>query len=132
MTAQGMPPSGKTQAINALPSTLHEAVLALPLASQATGESRMHCANASSCTLQLGGIPQCVAQSPWTEAEHMRASSLAQAMTQSVPPDVPPPEPLVPLDPLGVVETVQPAKIARIPKAIFLTEPPRSLLYRIE
>ncbi len=121
MAAQGTLPSGKTQASKALPSALHELVLALPLASHATGESRMHCANASSCTLQLGGIPQCVAQSPWTEAEHMRASSFAQAMTQSGPPE-----------PLGVGETVQPAKIAKIPSAIFLTAPPRSLLYRIE
>ena len=132
MTAQGTPPSGKTHATKADPSALHELVLALPLASHATDESRMHCAKASSCTLQRGGIPQWVAQSPWTEAEHMRASSLSHAMTQSVPPEVAPPEPLAPPDPLGVVVTVQPAKIAKIPSAIFLTAPPRSLLYRIE
>jgi len=129
MAAQGTPPSGKAQATHAVCSALHELVLALPLTSQATGESRMHCASASSCTLQLGGFPQRVAQSPWTEAEHMRASTFEHAMTQSAPPDVPPP---APPDPLGVVVTVQPAKIAKIPSAIFLTAPPRSLLYRIE
>jgi hypothetical protein len=89
--------------------------------------------------LQLGDIPQCVTQSPCTVFGHMSASSFAQAMTQSDPPDVLPPAPPVP-DPFGVVETVHAAiatapersQAIRVPSANFPTEPPRGPLYRIE
>ena len=139
MTAQEVPPSGKAQAMKALPSALHALVLALPFASHMTGASSRHCENTSSWDLQVGGIPQWVAQSPCTVAEHMRASSFAQAMRQSEPPDVPPPAPPS-VDPFGVVEIVHAPNARanevnqpiRVPSAIFLTEPPRTPLYRIE